>query len=120
LFSVRSLGEKDNQGANNNFGLQARAKPEIEQRPNSNARDRLNRRDVGRDHAGKRVRFTKRIGGADVKAVKGKFAESAGVEAIAHGFFLMNIPDLKSLEIQMPLYDALYRYCQDVVQKSGA
>ncbi len=37
--------------------------------------------------------------------------EAAGLHAIASGFWLMNIPDAQSLELQTPLYDALYVHC---------
>ncbi|MEX0782155.1 MAG: chromate resistance protein ChrB domain-containing protein [Dehalococcoidia bacterium] len=38
-------------------------------------------------------------------------AESAGLLAVASGFWEMNIPDHESLAFQTPLYDALYVHC---------
>jgi hypothetical protein len=37
--------------------------------------------------------------------------ESAGLLALASGFWVMNIPDEESLALQTPLYDALYVHC---------
>ena len=52
------------------------------------------------------------VRGADVAALRGQVPESAGLEAIATGFNLMNLPDLQVLDLEFPLYDALYLYCQ--------
>jgi hypothetical protein len=43
-------------------------------------------------------------------------AESAGINAIVHGFFLMHLPDQQVLDLEMPVYEALYFYCQQRVQ----
>jgi hypothetical protein len=59
------------------------------------------------------------VRGADMKASKGKYPESAGLEAVAHGFFLMKLPDQRALELQFPLYDALYQYCQDLIKQQA-
>ncbi|PZR99611.1 MAG: chromate resistance protein [Candidatus Chloroheliales bacterium] len=59
------------------------------------------------------------VRGADVAAWKGRFPESAGIEAIAHGYFLLNLPDQQVLDRECPLYDALYRYCQEQIEKTG-
>jgi hypothetical protein len=50
------------------------------------------------------------VRGADTGA-KDLTPESRGLEAIASGFWAMDIPDERSLELQMPLYDALYLHC---------
>jgi hypothetical protein len=63
------------------------------------------------------LRLADIVRGADVKAAKGQFPESAGVEAIAHGFFLQNIPDEQALTLQFPMYDALYQYCSNKIAK---
>lgn len=42
--------------------------------------------------------------------------ESAGLEAAATGFRAVAKDDFENLELQFPLYDALYRYCQLKVQ----
>jgi hypothetical protein len=57
------------------------------------------------------------VRGADVAAWHGRFPESAGLRAIINGFVLLNLPDAHVLELTAPLYDALYRYCQDAAQK---
>lgn len=41
----------------------------------------------------------------------GDAPEAPGLLAIASGFWAMNIPDQRSLELQSPLYDALYVHC---------
>jgi hypothetical protein len=41
--------------------------------------------------------------------------ESAGINAIVHGFFLMHLPDQQVLDLEMPIYEALYRYCRQRV-----
>lgn len=57
------------------------------------------------------------VRGADVAAWKGKFPESAGIEAITAGYFLLNLPDEQMIAYVAPLYDGLYRYCQDKIEK---
>ena len=46
-------------------------------------------------------------------------AEGAGLWAVSHGFFLLDLPDDESLARQLPLFDALYAYCQDKLAKQG-
>jgi hypothetical protein len=50
------------------------------------------------------------VRGADTEN-KDLTSESRGLEAIAMGFWGMELPDERSLELQMPVYDALYVYC---------
>src|SRR5262245_59741779 len=38
--------------------------------------------------------------------------ESAGINAIVHGIFLMHLPDQQVLNLEMPVYEALYHYCK--------
>lgn len=38
--------------------------------------------------------------------------EAAGFRAIVHGFFLLNMPDSDTLRLELPIFDALYRFCQ--------
>lgn len=52
---------------------------------------------------------------ADVRALRGTLPESEGVRAIVHGFFLLDLPDEQALQLQFPVMDALYRYCQEQV-----
>ena len=48
---------------------------------------------------------------------RGTAPEAVGLYAMIHGFFLMELADEKALELEFPLFDALYRYCQDRVAK---
>jgi hypothetical protein len=50
------------------------------------------------------------VRGADTDA-KDLTPQSRGLEAIASGFWAMELPDERSLELQMPVYDALYLQC---------
>ena len=54
---------------------------------------------------------------ADINTLRGTVAESEGVRAIVHGFFLLNVPDGEALALQLPVFDALYRYCQELVSR---
>ena len=51
------------------------------------------------------------VRGADTEA-KDLTPESRGLEAIAEGFRLFYIDDREQLERELPVYDALYAYCQ--------
>jgi hypothetical protein len=54
---------------------------------------------------------------ADINALRGTVTEAEGVRAVVHGFFLLNMPDSEALALQLPLFDALYRYCQESVSR---
>lgn len=57
--------------------------------------------------------LAKIVHAADVNEDLGTAAEGAGLKAIAHGFALMlGTEDHKKLELETPLYDALYKWCQ--------
>lgn len=45
--------------------------------------------------------------------------ESAGLEAAALGFRLLAKDDFDNMRLQFPLYDALYSYCQWIVEQAG-
>jgi hypothetical protein len=50
---------------------------------------------------------------ADVAADIGTAPEGAGLKAIAHGFALLwGQDDRRKIELESPLYDALYAWCQ--------
>jgi hypothetical protein len=51
------------------------------------------------------------VRGADTEA-KDLAPESRGLEAVAEGFRLVYTDDHEQLELEMPVYDALYAYCQ--------
>jgi hypothetical protein len=56
-------------------------------------------------------RLARIVRGADT-AAKDVTPESRGLEAIAEGFRLVYRHDHELLEREMPVYDALYAYCQ--------
>jgi hypothetical protein len=54
------------------------------------------------------------VHGADIPQEIGIEPEAAGLRAIAHGFaLLLGERDREKLELQMPMYDALYAWCQE-------
>ena len=55
------------------------------------------------------------VRGADT-AAKDLTPESRGLEAIAAGFQLTYEDDHEQLAAELPVYEALYRYCQKLVQ----
>jgi len=57
------------------------------------------------------------VHGADVKEDLHKIPESAGLRAIAYGFYLMVDDDHKKMELEFPIYDALYEYCKDKLER---
>src|SRR5262245_20512268 len=59
------------------------------------------------------------VRGADTQA-KDLTPESRGLEAIARGFGLVYDDDHRQLEAEMPVYDALYAWCQLQVAASPA
>jgi hypothetical protein len=53
------------------------------------------------------------VHGADVSADRDICPEAAGLYAIAHGFALVHgDSDHKKIELETPMYDALYAWCQ--------
>jgi len=38
--------------------------------------------------------------------------EGSGIRAISHGFAAMNLPDAEILELEIPVFEALYHYCR--------
>jgi hypothetical protein len=52
------------------------------------------------------------VHGADIEEDIHASAESAGLLAIAKGFCQTTSNDQEKLKLQLPLYDALYAYCQ--------
>lgn len=63
--------------------------------------------------------LAKIVRAADVASQRGLAPEAAGLEAIAQGFRLSGKSDHELLALQFPLYDALYRYCQERVRANG-
>jgi hypothetical protein len=52
------------------------------------------------------------VHGADIPADVGIVPEAAGLRAIAHGFAAICSDDHRKLDLQFPVYDALYAWCQ--------
>ncbi len=52
------------------------------------------------------------VHGADVDEDIDKIPESAGLQAIAFGFKYLIDDDNKKMELEFPVYDALYEYCK--------
>lgn len=50
------------------------------------------------------------VHGADVAEDVDAAAESAGLVAIANGFALLDVDDQRQLELELPVYDALYAW----------
>ena len=60
-------------------------------------------------------RLARIVHGADVAADINIVPESAGLQAIAHGFALAyGENDHEKIRLETPMYDALYRWCQEV------
>jgi hypothetical protein len=59
------------------------------------------------------VRLLARIvHGADIEQDRDATPQSRGLLAIAEGFHLLGLPDERQLELSLPVYDALYAWCQ--------
>jgi hypothetical protein len=59
------------------------------------------------------------VRGADT-AAKDLTPESRGLEAVAEGFRLVYRDDHELLERELPVYDALYAYCRQRVERAGS
>jgi hypothetical protein len=49
---------------------------------------------------------------ADISGSALASPEAPGLRAILHGFFLLEMPDADTLKLELPVFDALYRFCQ--------
>jgi len=64
-------------------------------------------------------RLAQIVHGADVSADVNNCPEAAGLYAIAHGFALVHGDDDRSkIELETPMYDALYAWCQKEVART--
>lgn len=52
------------------------------------------------------------VHGADVSTDVGIVPEAAGLQAIAHGFAAICSDDHRKLDLEFPVYDVLYAWCQ--------
>ena len=59
--------------------------------------------------------MAKVVHGADVAEDRDATPESRGLLAIADGFALLDIDDQKQLELELPVYDALYAWARERV-----
>ncbi len=67
------------------------------------------------------VALAKIVHAADVAADIDTAPEGRGLKAIAHGFSLVvGRDDQKKIELEMPLYDALYAWCQHQAASADA
>jgi hypothetical protein len=57
------------------------------------------------------------VHGADVSEDLDATAQSAGLLAIADGFALLDVDDQRQLEVELPVYDALYAWARDEVAR---
>jgi hypothetical protein len=57
------------------------------------------------------------VHGADVSEDLDATPQSAGLQAIADGFALLGIPDQRQLDLELPVYDALYAWAQHQLSK---
>lgn len=64
-------------------------------------------------------RLARIVRGADTNA-KDLAPECGGLEAIAEGFRLFYHNDHELLEREMPVYDAFYAYCQEMVRRESS
>jgi hypothetical protein len=61
------------------------------------------------------------VHGADVAADRNATPQSSGVQAIAEGFsYLVPDDDHRQLELEWPVYDALYEWCKRQVEGERA
>ena len=55
------------------------------------------------------------VHGADVADDRDATPQSRGLEAIAEGFALLDMDDQRQLELELPVYDALYAWAKEQV-----
>ncbi len=60
------------------------------------------------------------VHGADVAEDVATTPQSAGLLAIADGFALLDVDDARQLELELPVYDALYAWCRQEVSAGRA
>jgi len=58
------------------------------------------------------------VHGADVSQDVDQTPQSAGLVAIADGFALLDVDDQRQLELELPVYDALYAWARAEVGRS--
>jgi hypothetical protein len=72
--------------------------------------------DYGLDGDAALVRLAEIVHAADVSEDRDCSPEGRGLYAIAHGFALLHgLADHRKIELETPVYDALYAWCQEQV-----
>jgi hypothetical protein len=67
------------------------------------------------------VRLAEIVHAADVSEDIDSSPEGHGLSAIAHGFALLHgTDDHRKIELETPMYDALYAWCQEEVSSASA
>jgi hypothetical protein len=65
------------------------------------------------------IEMARIIHAADVSADVETCPQGAGLKAIAHGFAILHgLDDHKKIELEIPMYDALYAWCEAQTQKA--
>jgi hypothetical protein len=59
------------------------------------------------------------VHGADVSEDRDATPQSPGLLAVADGFALLGVDDQRQLDLELPVYDALYAWAQREVASSG-
>ena len=57
------------------------------------------------------------VHGADIADDRDATPQSPGLLAIAEGFALLDLGDLRQLELSLPVYDALYAWCRSEIKR---
>ncbi len=57
------------------------------------------------------------VHGADVSSDRGITPQSAGLRALGEGFLHVSDDDHELLRLQFPMYDALYAWCREQLEK---
>ncbi len=60
------------------------------------------------------------VHGADVKGDEDATPQPRGLLAVAEGFSLLGLGDHRQLELELPVYDALYAWCQRQIETGQA
>jgi hypothetical protein len=60
------------------------------------------------------------VHGADIADDRDATPQSRGLLAVAEGFHLLDLGDHRQLELSLPVYDALYAWCQHEVANGAA
>jgi hypothetical protein len=64
--------------------------------------------------------LAKIVHGADVAEDVGVTPQSAGLKAVAEGFSYLEDDDQRQLELELPVYDALYEWCRTEIEAGRA